>query len=126
MAIGATEEGADAARQNRVRAALLHGVKAEIIDHLGNPDLSVAFVAQRQHLTPRHVHRLFERDGMTFSQFVLGERLARAYRMLADPAHCFLTVTAIAYACGFGDLSYFNRSFRRRYDATPSDVRRGD
>jgi AraC-like DNA-binding protein len=24
---------------------------------------------------------------------------------------------------GFGDLSYFNRAFRRRYGASPSDVR---
>jgi AraC-like DNA-binding protein len=24
---------------------------------------------------------------------------------------------------GFGDLSYFNRAFRRRYDATPSEIR---
>jgi AraC-like DNA-binding protein len=24
---------------------------------------------------------------------------------------------------GFGDLSYFNRAFRRRYRAAPSDVR---
>jgi AraC-like DNA-binding protein len=26
-------------------------------------------------------------------------------------------------AAGFGDLSHFHRSFRRRYGATPSDVR---
>jgi AraC-like DNA-binding protein len=24
---------------------------------------------------------------------------------------------------GFGDLSYFNRAFRRRFDRTPRDVR---
>jgi AraC-like DNA-binding protein len=29
----------------------------------------------------------------------------------------------VAYEAGFGDLSYFNRTFRRRYGATPSDVR---
>jgi AraC-like DNA-binding protein len=123
MAIGATEEGADAARKRGMRAARLHGIKAEILDCLGSPGLSVALVAQRQHLTPRHVHRLFVEEGTTFSQFVLGERLASARRMLTNPAYGFQTVTAIAYGCGFGDLSYFNRSFRRRYGATPSEVR---
>jgi len=29
----------------------------------------------------------------------------------------------VAFDAGFGDLSYFNRVFRRRFGATPSDVR---
>jgi AraC-like DNA-binding protein len=32
-------------------------------------------------------------------------------------------ITAIAYECGFNDLSYFNRSFRRRFGLTPSEAR---
>jgi AraC-like DNA-binding protein len=35
-------------------------------------------------------------------------------------------VSSIAYDVGFGDLSYFNRCFRRTYNATPSDVRSGE
>jgi AraC-like DNA-binding protein len=35
------------------------------------------------------------------------------------------SITAIAFDAGFGDLSYFNRTFRRRYGATPSDIRNG-
>jgi hypothetical protein len=30
---------------------------------------------------------------------------------------------AAASEAGFGDLSYFNQAFRRRYDVAPSDVR---
>jgi AraC-like DNA-binding protein len=33
-------------------------------------------------------------------------------------------VSTIAYECGFGDLSYFNQAFRRRFAATPTDVRK--
>ncbi|MEI9925860.1 MAG: helix-turn-helix transcriptional regulator [Bradyrhizobium sp.] len=62
--------------------------------------------------------------GTTFTDFVLGGRLARAHRMLLDP-HCLdRSISAVAYEAGFGDLSYFNRTFRRRYGATPSDIRR--
>jgi AraC-like DNA-binding protein len=36
----------------------------------------------------------------------------------------------VAFDVGFGDLSYFNRTFRRRYAATPMEIRqsamRGD
>ena len=44
--------------------------------------------------------------------------------MLADPSHDHLPITDIAYAAGFGDLSHFNHSFRRRYGATPREIRR--
>jgi AraC-like DNA-binding protein len=43
--------------------------------------------------------------------------------MLADPGNGRETITALAYAAGFGDLSYFNRTFRRRFRAKPSEVR---
>jgi AraC-like DNA-binding protein len=32
-------------------------------------------------------------------------------------------VTAVASDVGFGDLSYFNRTFRRHYGATPGEIR---
>ena len=50
-------------------------------------------------------------------------RLARAHRMLSDPRFVDRSVTSIAFDVGFGNLSYFNRVFRRSYGATPSDVR---
>jgi AraC-like DNA-binding protein len=40
-----------------------------------------------------------------------------------DPRHAKRAVSSIAFEVGFGDLSYFNRSFRRCYGATPSEVR---
>jgi AraC-like DNA-binding protein len=66
---------------------------------------------------------LFEAEGITFSEFVLEKRLTHAYRMLSDPGNGTETITALAYAAGFGDLSYFNRTFRRRFGAKPSEVR---
>jgi AraC-like DNA-binding protein len=46
--------------------------------------------------------------------------------MLREPGYAERTVSSIAYDVGFGDLSYFNRCFRRTYGATPSDVRSGE
>jgi AraC-like DNA-binding protein len=45
--------------------------------------------------------------------------------MLTDACFADMSVSSIAYEAGFGDLSNFNHLFRRRYSATPSDVRRG-
>jgi AraC-like DNA-binding protein len=102
----------------------LKAVKADIAANLTSHDLSVAAVARRQRVTPRYIHMLFDGEGTTFSQFVLAERLARVHRLLSDPRHGDKSIGAIAYASGFGDLSHFNHAFRRRYGATPSEIRR--
>jgi AraC-like DNA-binding protein len=124
LSIGATREGAELASGRGMRAARLSAIKGDILANLeSNDDLSVEAVAGRQGITPRYVHMLFEAEGTTFSQFVLGRRLMLARRLLADPRQDHRTIAAIAYEAGFGDLSYFNRAFRRRFGITPRDVR---
>lgn len=92
--------------------------------NLASAELSVAIVASRHGITPRYLHMLFEGEGSTFSQFVLGERLDLARGMLGDPRHDHQSIAAIAYAAGFGDLSYFNRAFRSRFYAMPRESRK--
>jgi AraC-like DNA-binding protein len=123
LTIGATRDGAALAQGRGLRAARLAAIKADIAENLGRSDLAVVTVAQRHRLSPRHVHRLFEAEGLTFSEFVLGLRLARAHRMLTDPRFAAWTIKAVAFELGFGDRSYFNRAFRRRYGLSPSDLR---
>jgi AraC-like DNA-binding protein len=83
----------------------------------------VAALAARHRCTERFVQRLFEMEGTTFTEYVLAQRLARAHRMLSDPRRDGEKISTVAYDCGFGDVSYFNRVFRRRYGIAPSDVR---
>jgi AraC-like DNA-binding protein len=123
MALGATRDGAAIASGRGVRAGRLRAIKADILENLSSPRLTVAAVALRQHVTPRYIHMLFETEGITFSEFVLGQRLSRTHGMLFDPRFASLNVSTIAFAAGFGDLSYFNRTFRRRFGAAPSELR---
>jgi len=123
LTIGATRDAANLAAGRGVRAARLSAIKTDIIENLGRQDLSVGTVAARQGVTPRYVQVLFEDDGTTLSEFVLRQRLVRAHRLLTDWRFAGWTITAIALEAGFGDLSYFNRAFRRLYAASPSEVR---
>jgi AraC-like DNA-binding protein len=123
LAISATRNAEAVATSRGMRAARLRGIKADIAEHLGRGDLSVAAVAAHQRVTPRYVQMLFEGEGTSFSEFVRRERLVRAHRMLSDPRYAGWTITAIAFEVGFGDLSYFNHAFRRLYAVSPSDVR---
>ena len=101
----------------------LRAIKADIVENAASRELTIAMIAARHGVTSRYVRKLFEGQGVTFSEFVLDQRLGRARRMLVDPRSDGETISAIAFACGFGDLSYFNRAFRRRFRATPTEVR---
>jgi AraC-like DNA-binding protein len=121
--LGAARAGAQAEKVRGPAAARLHAIKADIVEHVCSRELTIVSIAGRHQVTPRYVRKLFEGEGVTFSEFVLAQRLARARRMLADVRRDAETISAIAFACGFGDLSYFNRVFRRQYGATPTTVR---
>jgi AraC-like DNA-binding protein len=123
LTMGANRDGAVLAGERGMAAARLHSVKADIIETLGQLEITVESIAARHAISPRHVQRLFEAEGTTFSAFVLTQRLARAHRMVSDPRQVDSSIAAVAFDCGFGDLSHFNRTFRRCYQATPSDVR---
>lgn len=100
----------------------LAALKQQIGRELSRRDLSLESVAAAHGITPRYVQKLFEAEGTTFTAYVLEQRLEAARRMLEAPVP--RPVGAIAYEAGFGDLSYFNRSFRRRYGASPSRYRK--
>jgi len=123
LAVGASRDAAEVAGSRGLRAARLRAIKADIVASLPTPGLSLAQIAARHGITPRYVQALFEQDGTSFSKYLLDERLERVHRMLRDPLQKARSVSAIAFDVGFGDLSHFNRAFRRRYGLTPSDVR---
>jgi transcriptional regulator GlxA family with amidase domain len=83
----------------------------------------VTTLAARHALTPRFIQRQFEAEGTTFTEYLLDQRLARAQRALTDRHRDGDKISTIAWDCGFGDISYFNRVFRRRYDLAPSEAR---
>jgi AraC-like DNA-binding protein len=124
LAVGAKRDAADQAGQCGLPAARLCVIKAEIANclHRGCA-LSIGRLAARQQVTPRYIQMLFEGEGTTFTQFVLGERLARAHRMPTNPHLPDRGIASVAFDAGFGDLSYFIRSFRRAYGARPSEVK---
>jgi AraC-like DNA-binding protein len=123
LAMGATRDAAEVAKGRGLRAARLRAIKADTAERLASPDLSVEKAAMRHGVSPRYVQMLFEQEGTTFSQYVIGQRLARAYRLLTDPRFVGRSITSVAFDAGFSDLSYFNRTFRRCYGGTPSEVR---
>lgn len=78
-------------------------------------------LAQIARLTPYHFLRVFEAvTGTTPHQYLLRMRLRRAaIRLRTERAK----IPEIALACGFGDVSNFNRSFRAEFGVSPRAYR---
>jgi AraC-like DNA-binding protein len=123
VTLGATRDAAALAEGRGIRAARLRAIKSDIEAHLARADLSPAGVAKRQRISESYIRKLFEGEGMSFSEFVLARRLVRVHRLLMDPRRVNQGIAALAFEVGFGDLSYFNRAFRRFFGATPSEIR---
>lgn len=121
--MGMRGDDAEIAQQRGGKAARLSAIRADILGNLSQSNLSTKLIAARHGISPRYVRKLFEENETSFSSFVLAERLAKAQRMLIDRRYANLNIAQIAHENGFGDVSYFNRTFRRRYGATPSDIR---
>jgi AraC-like DNA-binding protein len=123
VTLGATRDATAVAGGRGIRAARLRAIKSDIEAHLTYSDLSPGVVARRQEVSDSYIRKLFEGERTSFSQFVLGRRLVRAQRMLTDRRWADRSIAWIAFETGFGDLSYFNRTFKRFYGNTPSEVR---
>jgi AraC-like DNA-binding protein len=123
LVLGATRDATEIANKSGVRAARLHALKEDIASNLTRRDLSLDLLAGRHGISPRYIRSLFESEGTMFTDFVLNQRLSRVHRCLVDLRYLGRAISTIAYDTGFGDLSYFNHAFRRRYSATPSDIR---
>jgi AraC-like DNA-binding protein len=125
LALGANGDAKALAADRTVGAVRLAAIKADIVANLYDGNLNATIVATRNRVTVRYLHKLFESEGVTYSEFVLGRRLERASHNLKNPLHSRRAISTIAFDLGFNDLSYFNRAFRRRYNATPSEIRDG-
>lgn len=78
-------------------------------------------LAQIARLSPYHFRRTFEElTGTTPHQYLLRARLRRAAIRLRTES---TRVLDIGLACGFGDISNFNRSFRSEFGMSPRAYR---
>lgn len=58
--------------------------------------------------------------GTTPNKYIVSKRLEKAQSLLNSTA---LNIAEIAYECGFSDLGYFSKTFRKYYNISPTDFR---
>jgi AraC-like DNA-binding protein len=120
LGLGARSEFAAAAQRGGLRAVRLQSVLSILGERFHEPDFSAQKLAAAAGLSERYVNELLFEAGASFTTRLNELRLRKAADLLARDAG---RISDIAFACGFNDLSYFNRSFRKRFGLTPTAAR---
>lgn len=106
------------------RAAILASARHVIALRFAEPELAPADIARHVGVSARTLARAFASDGEKIMRRVFDERVRKAARLLTAPEAAQRTISQIAFACGFNDLSHFGRVFAARMQMTPSAWRR--
>lgn len=117
---GLVEHGGELRGSNN--AILWHSLCDYISAHWSDPSLSRETAAHFFNRHPNHVSRFFhEHTKQNFRSYVNEIRLKRSLPFLRDLRY---NVTDVASLCGFTDLQYFIRCFRKRFGLTPGEYRK--
>jgi AraC-like DNA-binding protein len=114
-------EGKDA--RGSAARSLVARVKDHVEQRFTDPALGPNEIAAAVSISPRYLHKLFQDEHRSVSQYVRERRLDRARHDLLDPRLASRPIAAIAAGCGFGDISGFNRAFKQAYGITPRELR---
>jgi AraC-like DNA-binding protein len=85
-----------------------------------DPELNLNKLVQHTGIEQKTIsHVLNQHLGQSFNAFVNGYRIAEVKRRLRDPAVAHLTLTGIAFDCGFNSQATFQRTFKQATQMTP-------
>jgi AraC-like DNA-binding protein len=104
-------------------SALRPRIKAYIDGRLDDPALGPESIAAAHFISVRYLHKLFEHEGASVSEWIRHRRLDRCQRDLANPALAHQTIVTIASRWGLTNGAHFSRLFRARYGCSPREYR---
>lgn len=98
-------------------------IERQIMQHLGDPNLSATSVAQGCNMSIRYLHYILKASGRTLSSLLWNARLDRACETMRSVGAKRQSVHEIAQICGYKSVAHFRRQFRSRYGVSPKQYR---
>ena len=100
---------------------LMEKIMRTINEHLADPTLNVEVLAANAGMSRVHMHRkLKELTNQSARDFIRGIRLKQAASLLKEKN---LTISEVAYATGFSNLSHFSNTFKEFYGVSPTEYK---
>lgn len=97
-------------------------IKVFIARNYNNPNLALYSIQKDLKLSANEVRKVFKEElNTSFKTYLKTVRLIEVKRLLKENTD--LTISEIAYKCGFGDIPYFNRLFKSEFGITPKQFR---
>ncbi len=85
-------------------------------------EISLSHLSQQAHISPSHLSFLFKTElGYPFKSFLAMVRIEKAKQLLETQSN--QRITDISYDVGFGDLSHFEKTFKRIVGQNPRKYR---
>ncbi|MBA1157676.1 helix-turn-helix domain-containing protein [Microvirga mediterraneensis] len=106
------------------KASALLNIRAAIEARLTDRGLDAATVAAAAGVSVRYANALLAQEGTSIARLIQSRRLERCHRALKDPFQAHRTVSEIAFAWGFLDMTHFGRRFKATYGVLPGEFRR--
>lgn len=97
-----------------------HKIIEQTIDYIKNnltADLSLEKLAENASFSTIYFHKLFKTStGKTLHEYIEEQRIKKSINLLVSTN---MTLSQIAYECGFSSQSYFSYAFKRNMGITP-------
>lgn len=106
--------------QTKSPNSVVSTVTAYIREHL-DQEMNRNTLAAVVYLNPDYLSHIFKNEtGQSIINFIISERIAESKRLLSQTD---LNIRDIAIACGFQNISYFSRQFKKATGMTPREFR---
>jgi AraC family transcriptional activator of tynA and feaB len=116
--------GTDRPKLSSSHSLVLIKLRAAIEARLTDTALNAGAVCAGAGVTVRHANSVLAHEGTSIMRLVQARRLDRCRSALEDPLQAHRTLSEIAYAWGFSDMTHFSRRFKMAYGILPSACRR--
>lgn len=114
-------------RNNKPLSPTVDSLKSCIIENFTNPEFKITDCKEYSYYNKDYMRQVFKKEtGHSPLDFLNELRLNNAVKLLSGNREPQYMISEISFLCGFYDVGYFTRLFRKKYGVTPSEYRKAN